>query len=195
MKRFLTRIALVAGLFSSLLSLSAHAQIQVGVGANFTNASSLENFNTEKNVWGGGITLRYFVTPHVAVGANARYFAKSTAMTFGPYSGTAKANLLDIAPQLEYFILTGSIRPYVGVEGGYYKINASYEGQPQNINRAESAVYAAPKAGIQVMLTPSIGLDVYGAYHYAFPKETATLVKKGGSPILGAGLVFELGRD
>jgi outer membrane protein W len=182
MKKHLKGVALVALTLIGLSATQASAQIQLGFSGN--HYSSTENgAKFSDGLWGGGVTVRYFVQPKVALGLNARYFTRSE-------SGIS-ATFIPVTAQLDYFFTEGTVRPYVGLEGGAYVSRAKIDFAGYQQSASKTYLGAAPKVGLQFMFSQTVGLDVNAGYHLVFvPKG------EGGTSkdlMLGAGLVFNLG--
>lgn len=113
-----------------LLSIQVKAQFQVNVNGNYL-APTESGSSFSDGLWGGGVTLRYFVSTKLAVGLNGRYFMKSNSANFDPgiSGGLVKAslNILMVTGQAEYFFSESALRPYVGVEAGLYRAGATVE--------------------------------------------------------------------
>ncbi len=195
-KVIVSSILVVSALF---LSSQAQAQFQANVNANYlAPAESGSSFSD--GLWGGGVTLRYFLNPNVAVGLNGRYFTtnSSASIDFDPGAGVggsvkASVNLLMVTGQAEYFFSASALRPYVGVEAGLYRSDATVEINDgnQTFKLADSGSYfgVAPKVGLQYAVSPAFGINADAGYHIVFSDGEA-----GKSLLLGAGVYFMFGQ-
>lgn len=180
------RISIVFALGLLLATFTANAQIQVGLGANYSTSVE-KGSQLSDGIWGGSATVRYFLSPKVAVGLNARYFTKSESEAG---IGKISASSLIATPQIEYFFSEGSLRPYVGLEAGIYHDTFKYDISGYGSDsQSQTNFGGAPKLGLQYMFTPAIGIDVNAGYHYIFYKGGGD-----GGLLLGAGVVFNLGQ-
>lgn len=176
-------------LFASFIMLLACAaapafgQIQVGLnGAHLHTPIAGVKFSDGS--WGGGLSLKYFLSRAFAVGFNARYFPKNI-----DYNGAKIAvSIIPVTAELNYFILPGSIRPYLGVEGGLYmaRVRLAYQGTSQSESDRNFGV--APKAGLQFGLGQNLALNLGGSYHLTFVDGEI-----GKDLLLEAGVAFNLG--
>lgn len=195
-KAILSTVLLVSTL---LLSGHAQAQFQANVTGNYL-APTKSGSSFSDGLWGGGLTLRYFLSPNLAVGLNGRYFTtnKSASIDFNPGAGVggsvkASANLLMVTGQAEYFFSQSALRPYVGVEAGLYRAAATVEITDgyQALKSSDSASNfgVAPKVGLQYALSPAFGVNADAGYHVIFSDgETGKLL------LLGAGVYFRFGQ-
>ncbi|AUD01325.1 outer membrane beta-barrel protein [Spirosoma pollinicola] len=195
--KVITSTLLVVG--ALLLSNNAQAQFQANVNGNFLAATE-KGSSFSDGLWGGGVTVRYFVNPNLAIGLNGRYFTKSNSASFvfDPGSGTngsvkASGNLLMVTGQAEYFFSESALRPYVGLEAGLYRAAATVEitNGIQTLKSADndSKFGVAPKVGLQYAVAPSFGINADAGYHIVFTEGDT-----GKMLLLGAGVYFVFGQ-
>ncbi|GAB3790686.1 hypothetical protein GCM10028818_61150 [Spirosoma horti] len=197
MMKSITKIitSLVLVVSALLLSGQAKAQFQANVTGNYL-APTESGSSFSDGVWGGGVTLRYFLSPNLAVGVNGRYFTTKNSASFdlGPGPGVvgsakASANLLMVTGQAEYFFSTSALRPYVGVEAGLYRAAARAEisngYQTLKFSDSNSNFGVAPKVGLQYAISPAFGVNADAGYHIVFSDG-----ETGKSLLLGAGVYF-----
>jgi outer membrane protein W len=189
MKKLIQRSGFAFLFFLGLGVISTQAQFQVGLGGNYFLPTA-EGSRFSDGYPGGGLTLRYFISPQLAVGINGRFLTKKLA-DVGGFSGfEVKAQSIAPGLQAEFFLTKSAIKPYVGIEGNYFmtKTNGSYQGEEYNYT--DNSFGVAPKLGTQFMFSPTFGLDVNAGYHFL-------LKDKDSEPeqaiMLGAGLVFKFG--
>jgi outer membrane protein W len=180
-----------------LLSSQAQAQFQVNLNGNYLVPTE-SGASFSDGLWGGGVTLRYFVNPNLAIGVNGRYFTKSNSASFDPGGGfgaslKASINLLMVTGQAEYFFSESALRPYVGLEAGLYRAAANVEitggGQTVKSSDSDSQFGLAPKVGLQYAISPALGVNADAGYHIVFGNGDT-----GKSLLLGAGVYFVLGQ-
>ena len=180
--------ALIVGAF--LLSGHLKAQVQLNLtGNHFSPIESGSKFSD--GFWGGGATLRYFISPKFAVGLNGRYFTRSESTAFNGGTASVKAAVVIVTGQAEYFFTESALRPYVGLESGLYHSSLSVD-VPGLISDSESFndFGVAPKVGLQYLISPGFGLNVDAGYHLIFSDgETSK------SLLLGAGVFFTFGQN
>lgn len=180
-----------------LLSSQVKAQFQVNVNGNYL-APTESGSSFSDGLWGGGVTLRYFVSPKLAVGLNGRYFTTNNSVNFDPGiggSGSFKAsgNIIMVTGQAEYFFSESALRPYVGLEAGLYRAAATVEissgAQTYKASDSASDFGVAPKVGLQYAISPAFGLNADAGYHLIFSDGST-----GKSLLLGAGIFFLFGQ-
>lgn len=182
-----------------LLSGQAKAQFQANVTGNYL-APTESGSSFSDGIWGGGVTLRYFLSPNLAVGLNGRYFTTKNSASFDLGSGAgiggsvkASANLLMVTGQAEYFFSTSALRPYVGLEAGLYRAAVSAEisdgYQTLKLSDSGSNFGIAPKVGLQYAISPAFGVNADAGYHIVFNDG-----ETGKSLLLGAGVYFMFGQ-
>ena len=95
---------------------------------------------------------------------------------------------LPITAKLDYFLLPGGIRPYVGVEGGLYlsRAKVTYNGTSQTDSESHAGV--APKAGLLVGFGQGLALHLAGGYHLTFVDSEI-----GKTLLLEAGVALQMG--
>ncbi|GAB4044936.1 OmpW family outer membrane protein [Spirosoma jeollabukense] len=193
---FKVTVSLFLLLSALLLSSQAQAQFQVNVNGNYL-APTESGSSFSDGLWGGGVTLRYFVSPKLAVGLNGRYFTKTNSASFDPGTGgglvKASLNILMVTGQAEYFFSESALRPYVGVEAGLYRAGASLEissgAQGLKSSDSDSNFGVAPKVGLQYAISPAFGLNADAGYHLIFGDGST-----GKWLLLGAGVYFRFGQ-
>ncbi|MCY7352322.1 MAG: porin family protein [Cytophagaceae bacterium] len=171
---------ITAALFavSGIFTTEAQAQLQLGIGANYVNSVGNDNSLSQDGALGGGVMLRYFIAPQVALTLNGRYLTEGD-------SGYRINNLIATAGA-DFFLSEGNTRPYLGAEAGVYHTFFT-----RTLAKAPSVTNfgVAPKAGILFMLNSKIGLDFNLGYHLIFYDGFT-----GKNLLLGAGLVFDVGQ-
>lgn len=175
---------------TSLVCLPAQAQIQINAFGSYVSPVG-DKSTISDGLRGVGGSIRYFTSPHVALGLSAQRLAKTLSYS----SFTAKTRNLYVAGQAEYFFTTSVMQPYVGVEVGLirgtYRTELVDDVLGYNDFRERRNYYFnfGPKAGIQYMITPLIGVNAEATYK---------IIVDQGSPenqalLLNAGIVVKLG--
>ena len=185
MKKLVQRSGFACLFFLGLGLTSAQAQFQVGLGGNYL-IPTIEGSKFSDGYPGGGLALRYFISPQLAIGVNGRYLTRTFSDTGLGYD--AKGEFIVPGAQAEFFLTKSGVKPYVGVEANYFLVRATIKVAGQSESDSEGYFGAAPKVGVQFMFSPNIGLDVNAGYHVIFSEgETAKNI------LIGAGLVFGFG--
>ena len=135
----LLKLSTTLALFMCILFLpkKAQAQFQVNLmGSHLSSAESGSSFNS--GLWGGGATLRYFISPQLAVGVNGRYFTRDVGVETGLYQSTFEVHLTNSATMSD-------LGKYVGNNFG-----------------------VGPKVGLQYGIGPSFGVSIDASYNFIF---------------------------
>lgn len=181
MRTTLKTTAIAIALFA-FVSTCSYAQFQLNV-SGVRSLPIQQGMTLNDGTWGTGVTVRYFTSPRVAVGVNARYFTQRSEFGAGTFRSNSRS--LITTGQVEYFFSTRRLRPYVGLEAGLYASNytssfydsgsmsprESFSGTSRNFG-------VSPKAGLQWSITPLVGINTELGYHYVFDgndNHTATL--------------------
>lgn len=119
-------------------------------------ASTDSNAILENNAWGGGIGVNYFITKYIGVGVEGDYLAADSGLWI------ASGSLIARLP------IEGALcwAPYAFVGGG-----GMWDGSSVGLGHAG--------AGIDVRLTPRIGLIVDSRYCTNFGEESFVLTRTG----------------
>lgn len=101
-----------------LASHSSYGQVELGL-----HGSSL--LNNGNNQWGGGLFVKGFITSGVALGASARMYPKYLRTESWRFGGTelqrTEGNLfVPVTGTVDFYLLPGAIRLYVGSDVGLY---------------------------------------------------------------------------
>lgn len=187
MKNFV-KMLVITGVYSVLSSKSVYAQLQINPISGFiTSVEKGSSFGD--GMWGGGVTVRYFINPRLAVGVNGRYFSKSSTFYFGTELVRSRNNSIMVTGQLEYFLTQRRLRPYIGVESGLYADRSRNEtsGRP-TIHYAGNYFGGAPKIGFQYSIIPTIGINLDAGYHFIVDGNTPSK-----SLLLSGGVFFTVG--
>jgi len=175
---------------TSLVRVPAQAQIQINAFGSYISPVSNKSTISD-GLSGVGGSIRYFTSPHVALGLSAQRLAKT--LSYGSFM--AKTRNLYVAGQAEYFFSTSALQPYVGIEVGLirdtYRTELVDDVLGYNYFREGRNYYFnfGPKAGIQYMITPLVGVNAEATYK---------IIVDQGSPenqalLLNAGIVLKLG--
>lgn len=174
-----------------LIPFQSRAQFQVNV-MGIRYIATPKAISVSDGAWGAGASLRYFVSPRIAVGLNARYYANrymySYSLGLGPSFSTTQISNLVATGQVDYFFPTKSaLQPYAGLEAGM--INARYNaeyGVGYTTNRTSSTksyFLAGPKAGLQCAITPTVGISLDASYQFIIDRGyigEAVFINAGG---------------
>lgn len=171
--------------FAALLLFVQQATAQWQVGLTGLHASvARHGYRFAEGPYGGGLSVKHFRSPHLALGLNLRGLPRS--QPFGV--GTAAVLQLMATLEADYYFTDGLVRPYVGLEGGYYPTLTQFRGGDTRLAVFRPAFGAAPKAGVQLSLTNRVELTAAASYHLIFrPGPASTQL------LLEAGLALRLG--
>lgn len=187
----LVRLLLLIG-FTSFAGIPSQAQIQINALGSYISSVS-DNSPIISGSRGAGGSIRYFTSPHVAVGINGQHLTKTIS---NGGTVTARTKNLYLAGQAEYFFTTSAWQPYVGVEIGLIRhtyrteISDFTSGAIDAVNAGRNYFFSVgPKAGIQYMISSTVGINAEATYK---------LIIDGGSAekqalLINGGVVFKIG--
>lgn len=160
------KISLV--ILALLVALGSETFAQISLG--FQGGSGKSNRDNAKTIAGGGINLRVFVSPNLALGAAAKLYADGNTYGTGNDQYKTTGALMPLTGTVDYYFATGIVRPYIGGDAGVYLSNYDITHNGKNIYTSDksSNFGAAPKAGIVFTLGKTVGIQVEGIYHYLF---------------------------
>ena len=141
--------------FAAIIMLAAHSSFaQVSVSAGI----GLFKFDDLDGEIGPQVAVNYNVSEKLRIGANLGYYSKSETIAGEKYSSLS----MPIALSSEYSFSTEKISPYVGLDLGIYKFGAKIGG---TTDMSDSFLNFASKAGLNIGLSDSFGLNVHAKYH------------------------------
>jgi outer membrane protein W len=157
--------SLAIAAFVLTLSSAGYAQFSLGLQGGIAKS----NVEDSKTVAGGGVNLRVFASPNVAVGVAGKIYADGSDYRIAGQTLSTTGTLTPVTGTIDYFFTTGVIRPYVGGDAGVYfsKYNAKYNGNTILESSRHSNFGAAPRAGL-VFAFGNLGIQVEGIYHFVF---------------------------
>ncbi len=137
-------------LFSMLIAgfNSARAQFSVGVNVGMIK---IEDFDA---LFGLNVSGKYSINDKMSVGLNLGHYFKSEE----GYS----IFLQPITGLFEYSFTDNDFSPYAGLDVGFYRFGASFDGESE----AESNLGFAPTAGVNYNLSDKLALNANFKYHY-----------------------------
>ncbi len=173
MKRLLIYSALVL-FFSAASFTSANAQLS----ANLSGGYGIPSQQGSQGIWGGGIGLKYFVTPSIAVGARVRTYVENIKQDDNALTGRLIAATVPIMATFDYQFILATLHPYVGLEAGVirsaFNAKLDYNGKEvYNEVLSETNLGLAPKIGVGYDLTQGITLMAEALYNVGFGKNQA----------------------
>jgi len=185
-------------LISGLVVFNSSAQIQVGAFGTYNKILGDAGEDAPAG-FGGGVDLKYFVTPKFAIGLNAGYIQHSDeqSISIGPISYTLKATqtIIPVTVNADYFFTEEGFRPYVGLGLGLYALGGSAEANGVKVDAdSESKFGFAPHLGAQYFFNKTVGLDLNVKYNYILSKDSDI---EGSEDLttfgVNLGLVFQFG--
>jgi outer membrane protein W len=164
MKMILIRSTMVA-IAVAVFNIAASAQFSLGIQGGLAKS----NRENSKAVAGGGVNLRVFASPNLALGVAGKIYADGTDYTLAGQTLSFTGTLTPITGTVDYYFTEGVIRPFIGGDAGVYlsKYNAKYNGNTISESSKHSNFGAAPRAGL-VFAFGNVGLQVEGIYHFVF---------------------------
>lgn len=152
---------------------AANAQFQLGANASYLKGTGDNN----ASLWGGGVNAKFFIGNRVALGGGFRTFPKTKDATL--INGTTQTSTTDALSQiygsLDFQIAKkqSALQPYIGVDAG-----ASISSRTIKITNGSTTVidqknqstffYLAPKAGLNIAISPAFGLYGQALYGLTF---------------------------
>lgn len=114
-------------------------------------------------ILGGGVQLRYFLSPSIAVGLSAKYYTEDFSREVANKTIEASSTDIPVNALIEYYFpKKGFLRPYIGVETGIHYLNiesTKYENSSANFG-------VSPKVGVQFLFGKGFGAFAEGAYNF-----------------------------
>ncbi|MDQ6482483.1 OmpW family outer membrane protein [Dyadobacter sp. LHD-138] len=165
MKTFLIRLTGVTALLL-LLHSAGFAQLSLGLQGGVAKS----DLSDSKTIAGGGVNLRVFASPNFAIGVAGKIYTDGTDYRVAGQTLSYNGTLIPVTGTLDYFFLTGAIRPYLGGDAGVYlsKYDAKFNGEKIAASKNHTNFGAAPRIGVVFALSDNIGLQVEGIYHFIF---------------------------
>ncbi len=157
-----------------LVSYGAFSQFQVNASGSYLKGTG----DNDRSLWGGGLTGKFLLGNNIAIGAGFRVspkIEKSSSGLIGGSTITTSDNLSQIFGSLDIFLSSkkNAIQPYVGVDAGISNTNrtivASGTGSGiGSFENKETFFYLAPKVGVNIGLSPAVGIFGQASYGLTF---------------------------
>lgn len=152
---------------------TASAQVQIGGNASYLKGTG----DNDANLWGGGIHAKFFIGNRLALGGGFRTFP--TTKEDVSQNGSSKVRTTDALSQIYSSLdfLTSkkqsAIQPFVGVDAGVSISNRTIlitSGSNTVIDQKNKSTffYLAPKAGLNIAVSPAFGLFGQASYGLTF---------------------------
>jgi len=149
----------------ALSVVTASAQINLGLSGGLLSPTT----DGAKTGFGGSISGDYFVTSDISVGLNIGYFGMgSESWEEEGFKMSMSQSIMPIALTGRYYFLPENIKPYAGIDLGYYTFSGSTKFMGASISASTSEFGIAPVIGLQYGLTEKLALDVNVKYHHIF---------------------------
>ncbi|MCF0069356.1 hypothetical protein LZD49_02670 [Dyadobacter sp. CY261] len=144
---------------------ASFAQFSLGLQGGIAKS----NVEDSKTVAGGGVNLRVFASPRVAIGVAGKIYADGSDYRIAGQTLSSTGTLMPVTGTLDYFFTEGVIRPYIGGDAGVYfsKYKAKWNGETVLESSTRNNFGAAPRAGL-VFAFGNLGIQVEGIYHFVF---------------------------
>jgi hypothetical protein len=163
-----TLLAAVA-LFTAIQS---NAQIQIGAQGSYLKGTG----DNKASLWGGGVHLKAYVGPFIALGGVVRTYPKQTSkIEYQNQTVTTNDLVTNISGSAD--IILGSkkdlIQPFIGADAGVSinnQIVTTTNASQQNVDNKNSQTFflLSPKAGINLGLLPAFGAFATAQYNLTF---------------------------
>ena len=162
-------------IFTLLLVVASGSFAQLSLG--LMGGMGKSNRDNAKSVSGGGINLRVFASPNLAIGVAVKLYADGSTYGLGNNQYKTTGALMPVTGTLDYYFATGVIRPYIGGDAGVYLSNydVAHNGKTIYTSDKSSNFGAAPRAGIVFALGKNVGIQIEGIYHYIFSNKNHEL--------------------
>lgn len=199
MKKILMKTLSIAVLAMGITTAS-FAQFSIGLQGGVAKS----NVEDSKTIAGGGLNLRVFASPQVAIGVAGKIYADGSKYTFAGQTVETTGRVTPVTGTIDYFFTTGVVRPYIGGDAGVYfsGYDAKYNGNTLFESQKHSNFGAAPRAGL-VFAFGNLGIQVEGIYHFVFGNKNHSSTTGSANNIdfestskfggVNVGLIFGLG--
>ena len=164
MKKILIKALCMAAVAMGV-STTSFAQFSIGLQGGVAKP----NVEDSKTIAGGGLNLRVFASPQLAIGVAGKIYADGSKYTFAGQTFETTGRVTPVTGTIDYFFTTGVVRPYIGGDAGVYfsGYDAKYNGNTILESQKHSNFGAAPRAGF-VFAFGNLGIQVEGIYHFVF---------------------------
>ena len=161
-------------MLATLLSYGAFSQFQIGASGSYLKGTGDNN----RSLWGGGLTGKFFLGNNIALGAGFRVLPKIEKSSTGAVGGstvTTSDNLSQVFGSLDIFLNSKkkAVQPYFGVDAGISNSNRTIlvSGTGSGLGsfeNNETFFYLAPKLGVNIGLSPAVGIFGQASYGLTF---------------------------
>ena len=136
-----------------------------------------------KTGFGGTVTGRYGINERLNVGLNlgGQFFKADKDKVFNQ---DVKFRIVPITALVEYNILTGDLKPYVGMDLGLYNARVDVG----DANDSDTKFGVAPTAGLNYAVMDNLDLNFNFKYHVVFTEDKSTTFVA-----LGLGVIYYIG--
>lgn len=163
------------------LGILAQAPASAQASLDLTAGYGVPTEGGSGGIWGGGLGLKFFVSPKVAIGARVRAYTETireNGSSLSGLDGKLKSTSLPIMGTIEYHATTTKLHPYIGLEAGAIRtvLNSNISFNGQNVyddTSVESNVGVAPKLGLGFDIAPGLSLMAEALYNVSFGKNQA----------------------
>jgi opacity protein-like surface antigen len=166
---------LLLGVLAALaVAVPAAAQLSIDATAGY----GIPAHSRSQGIWGGGLGVKHYLSPKLAVGARLRTYSEVLRESADPGRSAVTATTIPIMASVQYHPNDWDLHPYVGLELGIIRtvVNASIfynENKIYDETVGDSSFGFAPKAGIGYDLSQSLAITGEVLYNIGFPKTLA----------------------
>ncbi|MCU0334770.1 MAG: hypothetical protein MUF62_06925 [Chitinophagaceae bacterium] len=147
------------------------SQFQLGAHGSYLQGTG----NNDSRLWGGGLHGKFYLGGHIAIGAGFRTFPKTEKVTTGTSTVTTSDNLSQAFGSFDLLLARKKslIQPFIGADAGLSfstrsVLVATGQSATAKVDNQSTFFYLAPKAGVNIGLSPAIGLFGTASYGLTF---------------------------
>ena len=198
---------IVAAIIALGFTTAAYAQPQLNLGGSFLKGTG----DNDASLWGGSAGLKFLIGDRVAIGGAIGFYPKKNKeYSIGGTTATYSNSLTTIAGTFDFLLGANDskIQPYIGADAGASISSVRFKvgSGSGSIEQKNNATYAllAPKIGINLGLSESMGIFGQARYNLTFGNEKGDSFDGGGEGIssdpvakfftIDAGIYFRFGK-
>ncbi|MDA3615580.1 hypothetical protein [Polluticaenibacter yanchengensis] len=202
-----TKKVIIAAIIALGFSTGAYAQPQLNLGGSFLKGTG----DNDASLWGGSAGLKFLIGDRVALGGAIGFYPKKNKeYSIGGTTATYSNSLTTVAGTFDFLLgmKESKVQPYIGADAGVSisTVRFNVGSGSSSLEQKNNATYAllAPKIGINLGLTESMGIFGQAKYNLTFGNEKGDSFDGGGEGIssdpvakfftIDAGIYFRFGK-
>lgn len=149
----------------------AFSQFQLGAHGSYLKGTG----DNTSRLWGGGLHGKFYLGGNIAIGAGFRTFPKTEKVTTGSTTVTTADNLSQAYGSFDLLLSKKKslIQPFIGADAGLSfttrsVVVATGQSATAKVDNKSTFFYLAPKAGVNIGLSPAVGLFGTASYGLTF---------------------------